>query len=693
MIALAPLLLAGCGGSVVPSDAGPPEGGIDAGPSDGGGDAGPPDGPDAGAPDGGAICEPACDNDLFCDGAESCVDGDCSPGTAPCVGECDEAADRCLTDCALTPDADGDGHEALVCGGDDCDDSDPGVSPDAVEIVADGVDQDCDGGERCFADADLDGVATIDALVTSADLDCDDAGEGSAMAAGDCDDMDSAVHPGAVEVPGDGVDSDCDTTELCYLDADGDGYRVTDGEPIVSDDLACDGPGETSAATPGGDCDDASSAHHPGTTDLVGVGGDTDCDGLELCYVDADGDGFGTMTTVSSSRLDCSGPGEAPRRVLGGGSRPSRLPVFDCNDGDPTIRPDAIEVCNGVDDNCDGQVDARAVFGADPVRLTRPCGTTDIGACQLGTQTCVAATGTWGACTGAIGPTAERCDGSDADCDGTADEGCPCTLGMMQSCGTDDGACRLGTQTCSATGTWGACTGGQGPITESCNGADDDCDGMTDEPGATGCVPYVRDVDGDGSAEVGGEVQCLCGPTGPFTITYSSAMVRNGDCDDDDATVHPGAPEVCDGVDDDCDGTTDEMDAVGCVDYWLDLDGDGYGYGGSAPSCLCAPTVYFRATEGGDCCEYDSRVHPGVTAWFVSPMSSRCGAFNYDFDCSGSADRRWTAVGGCGGTNCTASQGWADVPNCGQGGNWLDSCVRAASTCLPDWNVYFQECH
>ncbi len=138
--------------------------------------------------------------------------------------------------------------------------------------------------------------------------------------------------------------------------------------------------------------------------------------------------------------------------------------------------PTGAEACdNGLDDDCDGQYDEDCTCAAG---ANQSCGT-DVGACTSGMQECV--DGRWGACAGVVGPTPEVCDGGDNNCDGQTDEGCACSDGATQPCGEPAvGDCTQGEQTC-AGGVWGACAGGVDPTPELCDDHDNNCNGSTDE--------------------------------------------------------------------------------------------------------------------------------------------------------------------------------------------------------------------
>ena len=354
--------------------------------------------------------------DLDCSGSlESAVATDCDdllPSAYP--GAAEVTADGVDQDCdggdVCFVDADADTFGAIVTVGsvdlncvdagesgssDDCDDTAATTYPDAPEATANGVDDDCDGLEACYADGDGDGYGTA-AIVASDVVSC--AGPGLSTANTDCNDADPAFHPGAVELVADAADQDCDGAELCYVDIDGDGYGV---ETTTPGDLSC-----TGAASVAWDCDDANANVHPAAVESAADGLDQDCDGTELCFADADRDGYGDQASMSSADLDCWDAGESP--VPG-----------DCDDQDVRVRPHARETpANGVDEDCDGRElclvdgdgDGFGSSGTEPGEL----------ACSLAGADCDDDDAS--VAPGAV----ETCNRLDDDCDGQVDEGLHC---------------------------------------------------------------------------------------------------------------------------------------------------------------------------------------------------------------------------------------------------------------------------
>jgi nitrous oxidase accessory protein NosD len=472
------------------------------------------------------------DNDGYTECAGDCDDNavDVNPGQAEL---CDGLDNNCnsVIDESLDADADGDGHYAIgSCStpADDCDDLLASVNPGANE-ECNGLDDNCDGqvDEGLSTDSDGDGYYTDDSCQTPG---------------GDCDDTKASVHPGASETCN-SVDDDCNGTvdDQLSTDADADGHYTIG-----------------SCLTPADDCDDLDPDVYPGASELCN-GKDEDCNGLidDDGLVDGDSDGHYPIGACTS-------------------------PADDCDDSMSSIYPGAAEVCNGLDDDCDGNID-----------LTEDDSDAD------GYRSCD------GDCDDSnpdIKPGAtELCNGIDDDCDTDIDEGL--SVDMDGDGHNPIGDCGAQADDCDDL-RMDAYPGAP----ELCNGLDDDCDGQ---------VPVDElDVDGDGIA--------AC----------------DGDCDDDDDQIFPGQIENCDGIDEDCDGLVDEGLSV-------DVDGDGY-----SPSGVCGligdcddndPLVYFGAPEicdgvdndcdgnipadevnvdgdpaylcDGDCDDADPFIYPGAFEW------------------------------------------------------------------------------
>ena len=239
--------------------------------------------------------------------------------------------------------------------------------------------------------------------------------------------------------------------------------------------------------------------------------------------------------------------------------------------------------------------------------LTSLCAVTNAdGTCE-GARTCSAEG--LSACD-AQTPAAETCNGQDDDCDGQTDENVANT-----SCDITNefGTCK-GTATCEAGNA--PCTA-QTPKAESCNGKDDDCDGLTYE----GC-----DDDKDGYCAQGIAIADL-----PEACTQQSGCGDAklpawcskgiGDCNDGDGAVYPGSLETCgNDKDDDCDGQTDlptqakdgiSIWLVGCTAFYADADKDGFGDPGKN-ACLCKADLAYPVQNTKDCDDSDGNIKPGV---------------------------------------------------------------------------------
>ncbi|MCA9492441.1 MAG: putative metal-binding motif-containing protein, partial [Myxococcales bacterium] len=290
----------------------------------------------------------------------------------------------------------------------------PQAELDRMDLDGDGVarpldcdDQDASVGAAVtwYIDGDGDGHGRAEQEVTA----CEPPKQ-AVSSSDDCDDLDPDVNPDATESC-DGVDEDCDgvpdngvVVPTWYADEDEDGY----GDP-ARPYQSCDAPPHT--VSNADDCDDADPDEHPGA----------------IWYPDGDGDTFGERDSGVESCERIS-----PTDVLVGG---------DCDDEEPGISPDAIESCDGVDEDCNDVVDDNAYDAADWYPDTDQDGFGDeagaaVYACERPDGYVVSRND----CNDAddqIQPLAlERCNGWDDDCDGAVDEGHP-----AEPCEVGNGIC------------------------------------------------------------------------------------------------------------------------------------------------------------------------------------------------------------------------------------------------------------
>ncbi len=418
----------------------------------------------------------------------------------------------------------------------------------------------------------------------------------------DCNDADPTVHPEARELC-DLEDNDCDglfdeddsdvlDATTWYADADLDGYG---GDQFSV--LACDAPEGYVANR--SDCNDLDAESHPGAQEVCD-GVDNDCDGSSdgadatdalTWYEDSDGDGYGTTAALETA---CDPPAGYA------------LHEGDCDDADPAFHPGASEsdCTDPADYNCDGSVGFSDGDG-DGFAACEDCDDADADVNDDAEETC---------------------DSVDNDCDGWTDDVDPDVTGTLTWYADADGDGHGGTQFLAQ-----ACQAPTGYVSvaddcddldaasypgaaETCDDADNDCDGAVDE-GVGGTWYEDSDADGYGNGTVS---QQSC----DVPVGYVSNSL---DCDDFSAATHPGAYEICDAVDNDCDGATDE-DAINASTWYLDTDGDGYGSLSGTIAACDSPSGY--AGNASDCDDTAFAVNPAATEFCDS----------VDNDCDGDTD-------------------------------------------------------
>ncbi len=447
----------------------------------------------------------------------------------------------------------------------------------------------------------------------------------------DCDDSNALIYPNHPEYC-DGLDNNCngqiDEMVTVYADNDHDNF----GDPGNSIESCVPVPaGYVLNST---DCNDGNSNINPGMLYESCDGLDNNCNGLTdegqtAVFIDNDGDGYGSLQSYPMA-WSCSEP--PPTGYA--------LNFDDCDDFNDAIHPGVPEICDGIDNDCNGAVDDNVAtvntfyidtdadgYGVPDVTVTIAGCSPPAGYSPVNTD-----------CDDnnvAVNPGLnESCNGIDDNCNGQIDEG-QATNGTPYYFDNDgDGfgewsniifMCSLQPGYSSE---GGDCNDND-PDTypgapEICDGQDNNCEGVVDEGQPTSLWYY--DMDGDDFGDPSNTVSSCFPPNSSFIAT-------GADCDDSNPDVHPGAPELCDGTDNDCNGLIDD-NAINTYSLYIDADSDGYGDSGASPVITCDPYQYIGySTLNTDCDDTKYWVHPGAPELCGNATDDNCNGVTDEAGC------------------------------------------------------------
>ena len=330
-------------------------------------------------------------------------------------------------------------------------------------------------------------------------------------------------------------------------------------------------------------------------------------EGIFTWYKDADNDGYSDGTSLVQVSQPAGYKLSSELLAVSG----------DCNDGTAAVHPGATEICDGLDNDCNGIGDEglNVTWYKDADNDGYSDGSTLVQCSKpVGYKLAINLLATSGDCNDAnanINPGAtEQCDGIDNDCDGQIDGEVPAWYKDADNDGYSDGTTLVQCTKpagyklpANLTAISGDCDDASSNIfpgaPELCDGLDNDCDAQSDEGCPVGTAWYF-DYDKDGYGNAAKVV---------YAVTQPYKYVANpDDCKDWDAAYHPGATELCDGKDNDCDGLIDEG-CPGLKTWYRDGDHDGYGNPKYTKTTVGQPTGFVANAD--DCKDWDANVYPG----------------------------------------------------------------------------------